>query len=66
VAQRPHLAAQVAQLLALARRQGVAHPVVELGVPHPGAERLVRDPEVLGEAGQGAVAARRRGAPPRL
>jgi hypothetical protein len=57
VAQRAHLAAQVAYRLAFIRCQGVAHTIVARGVPHPVPERLVRDPDVLGEAGQGAVAA---------
>ena len=48
LAQRAHLAAQLAQLLTLTRRQRLTQTVVDLGVPHPGAERVVRDPEVLG------------------
>jgi hypothetical protein len=56
VAQRAHLAAQLAQLLAFIRRQRLTCTVVDLGVLHPVAERLIRDPEILGEAGQGAVA----------
>jgi hypothetical protein len=66
VAQRAHLAAQVASRLTLTRRQGVAHAAVDLGVPYPVAECLIGDPEILGDAGQGAVAARQRGEPPRL
>jgi hypothetical protein len=57
LAQRAHLAAQLAQLLALTRRQRLTCTVVDVGVLHPVAERLVRDPEVLGDAGQGAVTA---------
>ena len=57
VAQRAHLAAQVAYRLAFMRRQGVAHTIVARGVPHPVPERVIGDPKILGEAGQGAVAA---------
>src|SRR3954464_10822352 len=37
------------------RRQRLTQTVVDLGVPHPVAERLVGDPQVLGDARQGAV-----------
>ena len=57
LAQRPHRAAQLAQLLAFLRRQRLTRTVVDLGVRHPVPERLVRDPKVLGDAGQRAVTA---------
>jgi hypothetical protein len=39
------------------RRQCVTQTIVDLGVPHSVAQRLVSDPEVLGDVAQGAVAA---------
>jgi hypothetical protein len=56
LAQRPDLAPQVAQFLALALRQPVALAAVDLGLAHPGPQRLVGDPEVLGDGPQGFVA----------
>jgi hypothetical protein len=47
----------LAQLLAFIRRQRLTQTVVDLGVLHPVPERLAGDPEVLGDAGQGAVTA---------
>jgi hypothetical protein len=37
------------------RRQRLTCTVVDRGVRHPVAERLIRDPEILGDAGQGAA-----------
>jgi hypothetical protein len=56
LAQRPDLAAQLAQLLALVLRQPLARAAVDLGLPHPGPQRLIGDPEVLGKNPQGLVA----------
>jgi hypothetical protein len=57
LAQCVHLAAHLAQLLTIARCQGIATTVVDLGVLHPVSERVIRDPKVLGNAGQGPVSA---------
>ena len=57
MAQRAHFAAQLAQLLALTRHQRLTLTVVDFRVLHPVAERLVGDPQVLGDAGQGALTA---------
>ncbi len=56
MAQRSHLAAQLAQLLALVLRQPVARATVDLGLTHPRPERLISDPKILGKNPQGLVA----------
>jgi hypothetical protein len=57
LAQCAHLATHLAQLLTLARCQGIATTVVDLGVLHLVSERVIRDPNVLGNADQGPVTA---------
>ena len=39
------------------RGSGVATTVAAFGVLHPTAERLIRDPKILGNAGQGSITA---------
>ena len=56
--QRPHLAAQPTQLLALLTRQPFTRAGVDLGLTRPDPQRLGRDPEVVRDLLSGRPARR--------